>query len=328
LSLAELMSVWQDDDGYGTALSRKIVQHENEWGLPMSEWNTLDALMKEQGQPDLSGTWEVEKKRIESLRWWDQVQGKVEGFPPSIVAHNLHPVGVIGNFIGLKRHPKIVLDGVTIELEFLDIWDEEPIPDSAYIDAANELGCEVAVIKAIARQESSHSPYRKLGAGWDWVPTLQYERHYFSRLTNHQYNSTHPDISATNGYGAGGYGAYSNAWRRLLKAYALDKRAALMACSWGQFQVMGENAAVPGFTFFSVEEMVRAIGESHSNHLKSFVGFVKTKGGTHQGLTLLQGLRQKNWVVIAYLYNGANYIQNNYHTGIQNHYNAIVATNS
>lgn len=95
--------------------------------------------------------------------------------------------------------------------------------------------------------------------------------------------------------------------------------------AWGQFQIVGENAKTSGFTFSTVEEMVLAISEAHKNHLRSFVGFAKTKMGTYNNLTLLQGLRQKQWQVIAYLYNGANYAQNNYDTGIATHYNNIVS---
>jgi predicted chitinase len=78
------------------ALSRKIFEHESEWGLPMSEWDKLDSKMAG-GGANMAGFWKVEKKRIESLRWWDEVKGQHD-FPTDIVAHQLHPLGVIENF--------------------------------------------------------------------------------------------------------------------------------------------------------------------------------------------------------------------------------------
>jgi predicted chitinase len=78
------------------AASRLIVKHESEWTNP-SKWKQLIAeLEKQTGQQPQH---EEELKRIEKLAWWDQVRGRVAGFPGAEVFH-IHPIGLVGNFCG------------------------------------------------------------------------------------------------------------------------------------------------------------------------------------------------------------------------------------
>jgi GH24 family phage-related lysozyme (muramidase) len=44
--------------------------------------------------------WQCELQRIHKLQWWNDVQGKVEGFPGSPDVYHLHPVALVGNFGG------------------------------------------------------------------------------------------------------------------------------------------------------------------------------------------------------------------------------------
>jgi predicted chitinase len=53
--------------------------------------------------------WEEEKKRIEKLRWWDEVAGK-HGFPADIKVWHVHPLAWVENFGSLK--PRLI----TVEL--------------------------------------------------------------------------------------------------------------------------------------------------------------------------------------------------------------------
>jgi hypothetical protein len=46
--------------------------------------------------------WEVEKKRIEKLRWWDEVAGK-HGFPADIKVWHVHPLAWVENFGNSER---------------------------------------------------------------------------------------------------------------------------------------------------------------------------------------------------------------------------------
>ncbi|SAL10236.1 EF hand domain-containing protein [Caballeronia peredens] len=77
-----------------SALSHIAVRYESEWGGSMSKWDALSSCM---------GTgryiWQGELERIQKLQWWAQVKS-IKGFPIEPIVWHLHPVGVVGNFVG------------------------------------------------------------------------------------------------------------------------------------------------------------------------------------------------------------------------------------
>ena len=80
--------------------------------------------------------------------------------------------------------------------------------------------------------------------GWGFLadrrPTILFERHIFSRRTNHRFDSAYPDISNTQ---PGGYSKESaQEYDRLIARERKDWDAALSSASWGIAQVMGFNA--------------------------------------------------------------------------------------
>lgn len=98
-----------------------------------------------------------------------------------------------------------------------------------------------------------------------YVPAILYERHYFSNATQHKYDKDHPDISWPTGYRKKNqlgkadvrmssgkvdtddiYSDYASAYLRLINAYRLNSDAALKSCSWGKFQIMGDNHVLCG----------------------------------------------------------------------------------
>lgn len=87
--------------------------------------------------------------------------------------------------------------------------------DSDYEWAANKLGIEKAAIKAFAVVESGGSGFAKIGKRD--VPKILYERHKFSKKTNHQYSAKYPDISLPN--------AYYNSKTRYVSADAAYKKS-------------------------------------------------------------------------------------------------------
>ncbi|MCB1913087.1 MAG: LysM peptidoglycan-binding domain-containing protein, partial [Rhodocyclaceae bacterium] len=76
------------------------------------------------------------------------------------------------------------------------------ISPAQWDEAAEELECETAVLKAFAEVESgSRAAFWRLNRGDGAVlPAILYERHYFSRLTARRYDHTHPDLSWRVGY--------------------------------------------------------------------------------------------------------------------------------
>lgn len=76
------------------SLSRLIARYESEWGGEMAKWDALDPLMV-----GSKAEWKAEKLRIDQLRWWPKVVGKVKEFPSSPLAFHFHPIGLVANFM-------------------------------------------------------------------------------------------------------------------------------------------------------------------------------------------------------------------------------------
>ncbi len=152
----------------------------------------------------------------------------------------------------------------------MSLLDPQPIPpsvlsDADYVTAANMLGCEIGVIKAVAQIESSGAPFDDKGR-----PTILFEPAVFSRLTEHQYDVLYPGITS------GMYGSNLQQYPKLSAAYAIAPDAALKSASWGLFQLMGFNFTAGGFT--SVEAMVTSMRSGVAAHLNAFVNFIQANG--------------------------------------------------
>jgi hypothetical protein len=75
-------------------LSHLILRYESEWGGNMARWESITPLMRNARE-----NWECELQRIRKLQWWNDVKGKVEGFPDNPVVYHIHPIALVGNFI-------------------------------------------------------------------------------------------------------------------------------------------------------------------------------------------------------------------------------------
>ena len=147
-----------------------------------------------------------------------------------------------------------------------------------YERAARALGCEVAVIRAVAEVESSGSGFLASGE-----PKILFERHWFSRLTDGRYDTMAPTISSRM---AGGYLGGQAEHTRLAAAARLDRTAALMSASWGKIQIMGFNYKRAGFD--NVQAFIKA------------------------DLRLVTALQGRNFTRFASIYNGPGYAKNQY----------------
>lgn len=180
---------------------------------------------------------------------------------------------------------------------FRHTMSKPKLTDDDFCRAAKTLGCEVAVIKAVAEVES-----RGNGFYTDGFPVILFERHKFRSFTGGRYNTSHPQISGP----AGNYGsAGQNQRNKFNLAFKLDPIAAMKSCSWGKFQLMGFNHALCGFA--TVGEFVDAMKHSEGKQLDAFVNFVINTG-------LSDELRRLDWKGFAKGYNGAGYAQNKYDT--------------
>lgn len=148
------------------------------------------------------------------------------------------------------------------------------LTDADTARAADGLGVVPNIIRAVRTVEAPRGAFDA-----DGRPSILYERHVFSRNSAGAYDGRYPTLSARK-WQPGTYGPFSAQYRKLADACALDPGAAFKACSWGAFQVLGENAEALGYD--SAFDMAIALTASEAAHLESFVRFVKSKGAVDE----------------------------------------------
>lgn len=172
-----------------------------------------------------------------------------------------------------------------------------PLSDSNYNEIASQLNVSAAAIKAVAQVESGG----RSGFDNESYPKILFEAHHFRKYTKNLFDISHPHLSCG---GSGAKRFYNwNQRSRLYEAMILDPIAAIKACSWGKFQVLGSNHS--GWN--DPISFAKAMYESESNHLKSFVAYCEKRN-------LIPHLRNKNWASFAEGYNGKNYKDFEYDT--------------
>lgn len=172
------------------------------------------------------------------------------------------------------------------------------ITEQDFQNAAKDIGCEVAAVKAVCTVEAPRG-----GFNLDGSLVSLFEGHKFHAFTKGIYDAAHPTISYLK-WTTAFYGRTAAAEQaRLAEAIALDETSALMSASFGKFQIMGFNFALCGFT--SVQSFVNNLKESEGNHLLAFCQYVKH-------VRLDDELRDKCWAEFARGYNGPEYQKNNY----------------
>lgn len=184
------------------------------------------------------------------------------------------------------------------------------LTEDDFKDAANRIGCEVEVIKAVAAVESR-------GTGFDpeGFPVVLFEGHIFFRLTKGKHEELFPHLC----YKQWTRKHYGKTWReekqRLFVAIDLDKEAALKSASWGMFQILGLNYTQAGHR--TIHEFYDAMCRSEVEHLKACVSFIITN-------RLHIFLQDQNWQRFARGYNGALYAENKYDIKLKKAYQRIV----
>ncbi len=173
------------------------------------------------------------------------------------------------------------------------------ITEKAYKKASELIGCEVAVIKAIAKVESNGDGFNP-----DGTPKTLFEGHWFHKFTNGVYSGIWKYRSISySGWTRIWYGKQNAEKKRLELACSLDREAGLKSASWGAFQIMGFNYELCGFR--TVQEFVNAMYKNEDEHLLAFVNYIKSRN-------LGKYLKEKNFDLFAYYYNGKGYKKNQY----------------
>lgn len=157
-------------------------------------------------------------------------------------------------------------------------------------EIALKLNVDPAVVLAVAEVESGGRHDLP-----DGRPQILFEAHWFSKLTGHRYDETHPMISSPT-WNRSLYKGGAAEWGRLNAAMELDADAALQSASWGLFQIMGFNYKACGFN--SVADFVAFIKGPDDADMEAFCNFVKANP------KILAAMRAKDWKAFALHYNG------------------------
>ena len=166
------------------------------------------------------------------------------------------------------------------------------ITENEYKNLSITFGIPIPSIKAIQLVESS-------GSGFDKKTgkiKIQFEPSWFKRLTR---------LFIKNGVEG-----QEAEWLAFNKAFAKNPNKAMESTSWGCMQVMGLHWKRLGFE--SVGSMVDFAKKSEKNQLWLGLKFIKTDN------RLFKALIAKDWKMVAYYYNGANYRINKYDIKLRN----------
>ena len=250
-----------------------------------------------------------------------------------------------------KQGQSIVQISVDIPQGLTDLFDNYvggEITEQQWKDTAERIGCEPEVLRAIAEVESGGRVafWRLNKADGTNIPAILYERHFFSKATQNKYDKDHPDISWPTGYrkkdqlgksdakmsdgkvDAGDiYSDYASAYLRLINAYRLDPNAALKSCSWGKFQIMGDNHVLCGYK--NLKDFVTEMCTSEAAQIGLLAEFIRNKPRAWKDpknkalgkeVSLWDAVKTKEWAAIAFNYNGPGYKTYSYDTKLKNAY--------
>lgn len=191
------------------------------------------------------------------------------------------------------------------------------LKDSDYVAAAKRLNVSELVIRVFGAVEG-----RGVGFLKNDKAKILFERHrmyhYLVQFKGKTFANTQmkqfPNLVNTT---PGGYKGNEAEYTRLKLAMNIHAEAALMSCSWGQFQIMGESWKDLGYA--SVFEFVDQMQATESSQLEAFIRFIEFKTGTigNKKVALIDALRAEDWHTVFTLYNGRNYKKLGYQAKFQ-----------
>lgn len=184
------------------------------------------------------------------------------------------------------------------------------LTDDDYLLVAEEMGVEVAVIKAVVRIEAGASLQGFYAPG---VPVVNFDR----KMYNKARPASNVKAPASEQVPEGITSAYGRKeWSQLVAARKVNRDKANMGAFWGMFQIGGFNYRLCGCE--SVQEFVDRMSYSEFEQLQLFVNFIVNSG-------MLADLKNKNWAAFARKYNGPSYKARGYHTRMAREYNKYKA---
>lgn len=201
----------------------------------------------------------------------------------------------------------VTADGDTIALAVAPMDRHGTLTEQDFAEVAEELGVEVAAIKAVVEVEAGKT---HRGFWSENKPLINFDLATFRRMAQRnkvalgKYARSHPVVFARPNTAR--YGSQQAAQQaRLDAARTIHDLSAIQGTFWGMFQIGGFNWRKCGAE--SPDEFVRLMSRSERDQLELFAEFIRNTG-------LLTHLRNKNWASFARGYNGPSYAARGYHT--------------
>lgn len=199
----------------------------------------------------------------------------------------------------------------------VEVVSYEHIPDRLtdedFREVAEELGVEVAAIKAVVEIEAGT---KHEGFWANGKPIINFDLSMFrkfaarNKINLSRYQRSHAVVFAKPNRAR--YGSYQAAQQaRLDAARTIDDKTAIEGTFWGMFQLGGFNWKVCGTS--SPDEFVRLMSRSERDQLELFAEFIRETG-------MLPLLKAKNWSAFARRFNGPTYARRGYHTRLARAY--------
>lgn len=194
----------------------------------------------------------------------------------------------------------------------------KPIEDVDLPRIGHEIGVGEDVIHAIIDVEAPKVGFDELGR-----PRILFEPHIFYRyLDGEQRDRAVSEGLAYRYWKPGAYGPESGQYGKLARAMAINRQAALYACSWGRSQIMGFNHVAAGYA--TVDIMVGEFCDDEDNHIEAMIRFIKAKR-LDDDLRRIEMLNRPSapddWRPVALGYNGGAYEANAYHIKLSSRFN-------
>ena len=166
------------------------------------------------------------------------------------------------------------------------------------------IGPKGATLRALGRQAA--------------LLVIAYEGHHFRNGTDGDYDRNWPLLSYKYVKKAGAEWQANNktqdtAWKTLATAASLDVNAALTACSWGRFQIMGFHFKTCGYA--DALAFVEGMKAGEAEQLAAFIAFCRSLSGFAKAMV------DKDYKKLASSYNGTDY--GDYDQRIEKAYKAL-----
>lgn len=186
------------------------------------------------------------------------------------------------------------------------------LTDHDFRQVAEELGVEVAAIKAVVEIEAGKAMKGFWAPG---VPVVNYDRSMWAK--SRRLVTSNRKAPASSKIPAGlPAGHARNEWQQLVNARKINEQQANLSTFWGMFQIGGFNYKLCGCK--TIEEFVELMSYSELEQLELFAALITNCG-------MLPALRAKNWAAFARKYNGPSYARRGYHTRMAAAYRKFVS---